>query len=66
LYLPRKALADEQSLSLIFGLKDGSNYGYALGRFLVNQGGPVKDVNPRITNRQRNSYCAQHDRHRER
>jgi transposase len=51
-----KALADEQNLSLVFGLEDGSNYGYALGRYLVNQGGDVKEVNPRMTNRQRDFY----------
>jgi transposase len=56
LWSQAQALADEQSLSLIFGLEDGSNYGYALGRFLVNQGGCVKEVNPRMTNRQRDFY----------
>jgi transposase len=40
----------------VFGLEDGSNYGYALGRYLVNQGGCVKEVNPRMTNRQRDFY----------
>jgi hypothetical protein len=47
-----QALADEQNLSLAFGLKDDSNYGYALGRYLVNQGCRVKKVNPRMTKRQ--------------
>jgi transposase len=56
LWSKAQALAEEQSLSLIFGLEDGSNYGYALGRFLVNQGGCVKEVNPRMTNRQRDFY----------
>jgi transposase len=56
LWTKAQALAEEQSLSLIFGLEDGSNYGYALGRFLVNQGGCVKEVNPRMTNRQRDFY----------
>jgi transposase len=56
LWTKAQALADDQSLSLIFGLEDGSNYGYALGRFLVNQGGCVKEVNPRMTNRQRDFY----------
>ena len=56
LWTKAQALADDQSLSLIFGLEDGSNYGYALGRFLVNQGDCVKEVNPRMTNRQRDFY----------
>jgi len=56
LWTKAQALAHDQSLSLIFGLEDGSNYGYALGRFLVNQGGCVKEVNPRMTNRQRDFY----------
>jgi transposase len=56
LWAKAQALADDQSLSLIFGLEDGSNYGYALGRYLVNQGGCVKEVNPRMTNRQRDFY----------
>jgi transposase len=56
LWTKAQTLADDQSLSLIFGLEDGSNYGYALGRFLVNQGGCVKEVNPRMTSRQRDFY----------
>ena len=56
LWSKAQALADERNLSLIFGLEDGSNYGYALGRFLVNQGGCVKEVNPRMTSRQRDFY----------
>jgi transposase len=56
LWTKAQALADDQSLSLIFGLEDGSNYGYALGRYLVNQGSCVKEVNPRMTNRQPDFY----------
>jgi transposase len=56
LWFRAQALAQERNLRLIFGLEDGSNYGYALGRFLVNQGGWVKEVNPRMTNRQRHFY----------
>ena len=56
LWSKAEALAAEQNLNLIFGLEDGSNYGYALGRYLVDQGGRVKEVNPRMTNRQRDFY----------
>lgn len=56
LWSKARALADEQNLSLVFGLEDGSNYGYALGRYLVHQGCRVKEVNPRMTNRQRDFY----------
>jgi transposase len=56
LWSQAQALADEKNLSLIFGLEDGSNYGYALGRYLVNQGNYVKEVNPRMTSRQRDFY----------
>ena len=56
LWSKAQALAAEQNLNLIFGLEDGSNYGYALGRYLVNQGSMVKEVNPRMTNRQRDFY----------
>lgn len=56
LWSSARALADEQNLSLVFGLEDGSNYGYALGRYLVTQGCRVKEVNPRMTNRQRDFY----------
>ena len=51
-----QALAAEHDLCLVFGLEDGSNYGYALGRYLVNQGCRVKEVNPRMTNRQQDFY----------
>lgn len=50
------ALAAEHDLTLIIGLEDGSNYGYTLGRYLTNEGCPVKEVNPRMTNRQRDFY----------
>ena len=56
LWSSAQALAAEHDLRLVFGLEDGSNYGYALGRYLVNQGGCVKEVNPRMTNRQRDFY----------
>jgi transposase len=56
LWSSAQALAAEHDLCLVFGLEDGSNYGYALGRYLVNQGGRVKEVNPRMTNRQRDFY----------
>lgn len=49
-------LAAEHDLTLVIGLEDGSNYGYTLGRYLTNQGCPVKEVNPRMTNRQRDFY----------
>jgi len=49
-------LAAEQDLVLVVGLEDGSNYGCTLGRYLANQGCPVKEVNPRMTNRQRDFY----------
>jgi transposase len=51
-----RGLAEEQGLSLVFGLEDGSNYGYALARYLLGQGCHVKEVNPRMTNRQRDFY----------
>lgn len=50
------ALAAEHDLTLVVGLEDGSNYGYTLGRYLTNQGCPVKEINPRMTNRQRDFY----------
>jgi transposase len=56
LWYKAQALAAEQNLNLMSGLEDGSNYGYALGRYLVNQGSVVKEVNPLITNRQRDFY----------
>ena len=46
-------LAAKHELSLVIGLEDGSNYGYSLGRYLTIQGCAVKEVNPRMTNRQR-------------
>jgi transposase len=56
LWSSAQALAAKHDLRLVFGLEDGSNYGYALGRYLVNQGCRVKEVNPRMTNRQRDFY----------
>jgi transposase len=56
LWSKARDLAAERSLSLVFGLEDGSNYGYALARYLVGQGCQVKEVNPRMTNRQRDFY----------
>ena len=50
------ALAAKHNPALVVGLEDGSNYGYTLGRYLTNQGCPVKEVNPRMTNRQRDFY----------
>lgn len=51
-----RAIAAEHGLSLTFGVEDSGNYGYALARFLVRQGCAVKEVNPRLTNRQRDFY----------
>ncbi len=56
LWSQAQALAQQQGLSLVFGLEDGSNYGYVLAKYLVGQGCPVKEVNPRMTNRQRDFY----------
>lgn len=49
-------LAAEHGLTLVFGLEDSGNYGYALGRYLAEQGCRVKEVNPRMTSRQRDFY----------
>ena len=56
LWSQANALAAELDLALVIGLEDGSNYGYTLGRYLTNRGCPVKEVNPRMTNRQRDFY----------
>jgi transposase len=56
LWSKAQALAAEHELSLVFGLEDSGNYGYTLGRYLVQQGCRVKEVNPRMTNRQRDFY----------
>jgi len=56
LWTQANALAAAHDLVLVIGLEDGNNYGYALGRYLVSQGCPVKGVNPRMTNRQRDFY----------
>ncbi len=49
-------LATKHQLTLVFGLEDSGNYGYTLGRYLVQEGYQVKEVNPRMTNRQRDFY----------
>ena len=51
-----QALATQHELTLVFGLEDSGNYGYALSRYLTQQGCRVKEVNPRMTNRQRDFY----------
>lgn len=56
LWSKAQALAAEHELSLVFGLEDSGNYGYSLGRYLVRQGCRIKEVNPRMTNRQRDFY----------
>ena len=56
LWSQANALAAELDLALVIGLEDGSNYGYTLGRYLTNRGGPVKEVNPHMINRQRDFY----------
>jgi transposase len=56
LWSQANTLAAELDLALVIGLEDGSNYGYTLGRYLTNRGCPVKEVNPRMTNRQRDFY----------
>ena len=49
-------LATEHELTLVFSLEDSGNYGYTLGRYLAQQGCRIKEVNPRMTNRQRDFY----------
>lgn len=51
-----RALAATHHLTLVFGLEDSGNYGYTLGRYLTREGCVVKEVNPRLTNRQRAFY----------
>lgn len=51
-----RELAKEEGLTLVFGLEDSGNYGYTLGRYLAEQGCCVKEVNPRMTSRQRDFY----------
>ncbi|MFQ5988185.1 MAG: IS110 family transposase [Dehalococcoidia bacterium] len=51
-----KQLASKHSLSPVFGLEESGNYGYNLARYLVEEGCQVKEVNPRMTNRQRDFY----------
>ncbi len=56
LWSKAQSLMVEHGLNLVFGLEDSGNYGYTLGRYLVQQGCQVKEVNPRMTNRQRDFY----------
>jgi transposase len=56
LWSKAQRLAAQHGLNLVFGLEDGSNYGYTLARYLLRQGCQVKEVNPRMTNRQRDFY----------
>lgn len=51
-----RELASEHELTLVFGLEDSSNYGYTLSRYLIQEGCHVKEVNPRMTSRQRDFY----------
>lgn len=51
-----RELAADHGLILVFGLEDSGNYGYTLGRYLAEQGCYVKEVNPRMTSRQRDFY----------
>lgn len=51
-----QVLAAEHGLILVFGLEDSGNYGYTLGRYLAQEGCHIKEVNPRMTNRQRDFY----------
>lgn len=51
-----RELVAGHDLTLVFGLEDSGNYGYTLGRYLTQQGCRVKEVNPRMTNRQRDFY----------
>lgn len=48
-----RELVAEHELALVFGLEDSGNYGYTLGRYLAEQGCCVKEINPRMTSRQR-------------
>jgi transposase len=48
--------ASAHGLRLTFGVEDSGNYGYNLARYLVEQDCQVKEVNPRMTDRQRDFY----------
>jgi len=48
--------ASAHNLRLVFGVEDSGNYGYNLARYLIEQGCEVKEVNPRMTDRQRDFY----------
>jgi transposase len=56
LFSKAQTLAAELELTLVFGLEDSNNYGYTLGRYLAQQSCPIKEINPRMTNRQRDFY----------
>lgn len=51
-----RAVAAEHELSPVFGLEDSGNYGYTLGRYLAEEHCRVKEINPRLTSRQRDFY----------
>jgi transposase len=51
-----RELARQEGLTLVFGLEDSGNYGYTLARYLADQGCCIKEVNPRMTSRQRDFY----------
>ena len=51
-----REVALAHKLRLTFGVEDSGNYGYNLARCLVGQGCEVKEVNPRMTDRQRDFY----------
>lgn len=51
-----REVASAHDLRLTFGVEDSGNYGYNLARYLVEQGCEVKEVNPRMTDRQRDFY----------
>jgi transposase len=51
-----REIAAAHDLTLTFGVEDSSNYGYRLARYLVEQACEVKEVNPRMTARQRDFY----------
>ena len=56
LFSKAQTLAAEHGLTLVFGLEDSGNYGYTLGRYLAQQSCRIKEVNPRMTSRQRDFY----------
>jgi len=56
LWAQSKQLASQHHLRLVVGVEESGNYGYALARYLVRQGCPIKEVNSLMTNRQRDFY----------